>query len=141
MPILEDAVGGDHGGCASCYGAVRLAGTRCKESSLKRRERRSRAEMRTYTRLVFAAHSTALHHTAEGLLVQVLRQFASMHNRQTRQMPMTAYIGSKVPDINRRGGGVPVLEPISPSEARVVEANVGQDRVHLRAHAHEHHTR
>ncbi|MFM7983107.1 MAG: hypothetical protein ACKPKO_27685, partial [Candidatus Fonsibacter sp.] len=43
---------------------------RAKESAPKRRERRLRADMRTFTRLVKSAQSAASHHTRGSLPVQ-----------------------------------------------------------------------
>ena len=48
---------------------------RNKETSFQRTDRRVRAEMRVYSRLVAGAQTAASHHTAESALARVLREF------------------------------------------------------------------
>ena len=53
------------------------SGGRKKESSAHRRQRRLRAEARTFSRLIKATQAAAIHHCSGGELVSFLREFLS----------------------------------------------------------------
>ena len=55
--------------------ALKQRYVRVKESSLRRRERRLRADARVVSRLLAVAKGTAVHHSQETALVQVVRAY------------------------------------------------------------------
>ena len=114
LAMVSSGVGGDEGfaGLPERPWASRLPGTRCKESSQKRRERRSRAEMRTYSRLVVAAQASAGHHTSEGLLVQVLRLFVGSRKQQLSSTPLVVPGASPQARFPARGAPTPPPPPV-----------------------------
>ena len=60
-----------------------------KETSVKRRERRIRAELRTYNRIAKFSQAACSHHTSAGLLAQVFREFAlRRQSPQQSQQPL-----------------------------------------------------
>ena len=81
-----------------------------KETSLQQRERRARAYMRFYSRLVVVAQAAAVHHTSGSALACVLREFHCRH-RQSAAGPS-------------QYSGQPVFPPSSPP-ARCSEVAVG----------------
>ena len=50
---------------------------RKKETSVHRRERRLRAEMRTYSHILKAAQAAAVHHSSSSILVHIVAEFLS----------------------------------------------------------------
>ena len=64
----------------TCGNARERKRYRTKETAVKRRERRLRAEMRTHNRLNKLAQSTSSHHSSESLLAQVLREFVAQRH-------------------------------------------------------------
>ena len=59
------------------------AGVRKKETSVHRRERRLRAEMRTYTHILKAAQAAAVHHSSSSTLVHHTAEFQARSKRPT----------------------------------------------------------
>ncbi|MFM7978526.1 MAG: hypothetical protein ACKPKO_04355, partial [Candidatus Fonsibacter sp.] len=56
---------------------------RKKEISAHRRERRLRAEMRTYTHIITAAQAAAVHHPSPSMLVHFIPEFQVRSKRHT----------------------------------------------------------
>ena len=54
---------------------------RKKEISVHRRERRLRAEMRTYTHILKAAQAAAVHHSSSSMLVRLIAEFQARSKR------------------------------------------------------------